>query len=100
MQLTGLGTMALINKNENVILGAEVRRQRSLQFLYVPIIIFVAGFASALAELMNQGAEKPVLVGIQARQQIRTAPGANDGLIYAFKILFNLLVQLVAVCND
>ena len=53
MQLAGLGAVALIHKYENIVLCAEVGRQRGLQFLNIPLIVLGGRFAAALAELMH-----------------------------------------------
>ena len=68
MQLAGLGTVALIHKYENIILCAEVSRQRCFQFFNIPLIVLGGSFAAALAELMNQGTEQPILMGVQPCQ--------------------------------
>ena len=100
VQLTGLCTVALVNKYENIIFGFEIGRQGSFQFLYVSLIVLLGCLTTTLAKLMNQRAEQAILVRIQSSQQIRATSGTNNSFIYAFEILFNLLVEFVTVCND
>ena len=64
MEFAGLGAMALVDKYIDISLGTEILGQGCLQVLHILVIVLLRAIAAALAELMYQGADQPMFVGI------------------------------------
>ena len=56
--------------------------------------------AAAPPELMNQRAKQSIVIGIQPLQQVFAALGADNFLIDADIILFDLLIKFLTVSDD
>ena len=100
VEFAGLGTVTLIHKDHNIALGTEILRQSGKKLADVLGIIRLRSLGPPLAEFMYQGADQPILVGIQPGQQILAALGADDLLVHTLVVLFDLFVQFFTVGDD
>ena len=98
MKFAGIGTVAFINKGDDVAFRLEVLRQVFQQFFAVLVDIRLA--SGVMAVLVNEGADDGILIFIQDRTEIGTAFRPAHLFFHIDKEALNLIVQLVTVSND
>ena len=100
MELAGLSTVTLVHKNYDISLCGKIFGQSVFQIFDVFLVICFRTVAAALSEFMYQRAQKTVIESVQAFKQIFSALSADNIFIHTLVILFNLLIQFLAVGND
>ena len=99
VQLAGLGAVALVHKDKDGPLGAEVWGQTLPDLCNVGVDILVA-HPLRRTEFVDQRADQPLVAGIEHLYQVSAALRAVDVLADAFEDFFNLLVQFGAVGDE
>ena len=100
MELTGLSSVAFVNKYHKISLCLEIGRERGFQFFNILVIVIFCCFATTTSKLMHQRADQRIIIYIQAIQQILTTLGTSDILIYTCECFFYLFIKFVPVCYD
>ena len=100
MELTGLRSVAFVNKYHKISLCLEIGREGGFQLFNILIVVIFCRFSATTAKLMHEGADQRIIIYIQTIQQILTALGTSNILIHASECFFYLLIKLITVCHD
>ena len=100
MELTGLCSVAFVNKYHKISLCLEISREGGFQLFNILIVVIFCRFSATTAKLMHQRADQRIIIYIQAIQQILTALGTSNILIHASECFFYLLIKLISVCHN
>ena len=98
MKFAGIGTVAFVNKGDDVAFCLEVLRQVFQQFLAVLVDIRLA--SGVVAVLVNEGTDDGILVFIQDGTQIGTAFRPAHLFFHIDEEALDLIVQFVTVGDD
>ena len=100
MQFSGLCPVTLVHKHDKITLGRIIRWQGFLNFFNVLVDILVGCLSAFFTEFMDQRTEQTVVVSIQPSHQIISAFCTDNFLVNALVCLFNLIIKLLAVCDN